>query len=99
MFIVETISLHVISFLFASSGLDERQEDDLPDAGQDMKPKMVLVQWYPQLLHLKGCLHRGTQSFVIMLSVKHFSPNSNKSCICVTCVCFDSVSLISFKYK
>lgn len=95
MFIVDTISLHVISFLFASSGLDERQEDGLPEAGQDIKPKMVLVLWCPQLLHL----HRGTQNFVIMLSVKHFSPDSNKSCICVTRVCCDSVSFISFKYK
>lgn len=102
MFIVETVYAYVVSILFASSGLDERQEDGLPEIGQDIKPKIVLVLWYPQLLtwRVPGI---GDQNFVItnMRSVKHLSPNSNKSCISFICVCCDhSVSLISpFKYK
>lgn len=59
MFIVETVYVYVVSILFASSGLDERQEDGLPEIGQDIKPKMVLVLWYPQLLHLERCLASG----------------------------------------
>lgn len=54
MFIVETVYVYVVSILFAFSGLDERQEDGLPEIGQDIKPKMVFVLWYPQLLHLEG---------------------------------------------
>lgn len=40
--VVETVYLRVASILLASSGLDERQEDGLPEIGQDIKPKMVL---------------------------------------------------------
>lgn len=54
MFIVETVYVYVVSILFAFSGLDERQEDGLPEIGQGIKPKMVFVLWYPQLLHLEG---------------------------------------------
>jgi hypothetical protein len=38
----DTISVHVLSILLASSWLDERQEDDIPEVGQDMKPKVRL---------------------------------------------------------
>lgn len=74
MFIVETVYVYVVSILFASSGLDERQEDGLPEIGQDIKPKMVLVLWYPQLLHLEGCLASGDSELCNYVYALHETP-------------------------
>lgn len=59
MVIVETVAFYVLSILFASSEVDERQEEDLPKVGQDTRPTVGLAQWNPQLLLLEGALASG----------------------------------------
>lgn len=73
MFIVETVYVYVVSILFASSGLDERQEDDSPEIGQDIKPKMVLSCGI-HIFSLEGCLASGDSEFCNYVSALHKTP-------------------------